>query len=152
MRYIKLTMAEHNDTSSKLQRQILKPALAGTVGSLITTQFLASNAGYEKINVMGNAVDKRVFWFLVFGGASFLAEISHEWIFPYIHVSDKMQHTASVATSAGVMSGSAYLGSKLINKNLDSVEPMSKIIGVGLATEVATDYVWSQIVEPIMLN
>ena len=135
-----------------ISKRLAKYSTAGLVQTA-SVQLVNSTKGLQAGNVPigGSSVP----WYVVTFGAgavsSWLADMAHSYILPSIPVGQKVQNIASagtaLATGAAASYGSYYaLG--MLGPDFTGMNAME----VGAISEIASDYLWGNWVDPLLFG
>lgn len=142
-------MAVQENTTQKLERTLLKPAVVGAIGA--GTLLSMPGASYQTISVPGlGQMPAWAVYGTVIGFGSFLGETAHSWVFPSLHVSERFEEPASLAVSAGLAGGATALACDIVNPKVLEVEGMKKLVAIGALAEITGDYLFTKVVSPML--
>lgn len=86
------------------------------------------------------------------GVGSYLGTMSHDWIFPALHVSEKYTDGAATAVTLGSTAIANYGVLYAMNPKAPGELGLINVLGVGLAAEVLGTYLHRNFISPMLLT
>lgn len=136
-------LMEVGTTGGKLTRQFVKPLVHGVVSAGSMSYAFGADKGFY---VVGKRVPVPLFGLALGAVGSFLTETVDAWVLPYTIGKDaKVRKLESMVVAVGASAAYFAAVPKLLNGDTDSAE-MSKLAMVGAVTELASSYLYTNVV------
>jgi predicted Co/Zn/Cd cation transporter (cation efflux family) len=151
-------MNQSNDSS--VERYVLKPAVIGTTGFLLSKSLLPTvfdskwsqtfnfGAGSMLSRFSGvRSLSVPVMAGIAIGVGSLIAELAHSYIFPHIHWMDKQSEPVTIAVASGISSIGMYGALYQANPSAITELGAMPIIMAGVISEFVGDTVYTKFVK-----
>lgn len=138
-------------TKFKLIEQFAKPSMVGVLSYFGSMAMLPQ----QSVNVMGYSMNSHLFYGLLGVGGSFVSELAHNWLLPYLPGNDKFAQTESMLLAPAVNAGIFALATKMFIPPLSAFDPRLDLVRpalLGAGAEIGGQYVYEAVLMPYLLK
>ena len=132
------------DTKDKIAKYVLKPAIAGLVGTVAAAVVLRESGG--PLYAFGSEYNAPLFAGGMCAVSNIGASLAHDYVLPHIPHNEKFINSEAALLAMAASGGSIYVAGILTGL----VEPSNFIypIALGAGAQIASDYAYENFVGP----
>lgn len=128
-------------TDYKLKSTLLKPLLKAAVSGVATRMVY----GDKEVEIFGSRYSMLTFGAGVGLASEGVAQIITMWVLPRLEDNSQARHYESLVVSLGTAAGSFAIIPMLISSDKPTGSEMATMAGIGVATEVASSYIFDNL-------
>ncbi len=139
----------------KLYDTFVKSATVGAVGAIVARAdnylVFGDKLASRPIEVYGMKVNFATLMAVTFFASSLVAELAANYIFPELHVSERMANIVAQSLNVGLLFGSTVVLLNMVKPEAVQALGLFNLLAISVAVEAAAQYLYSSWLYPTFL-